>query len=404
LDKIQKLIINKIDEMKDRIIRFHQKIIQIPSENPPGKYKEISIFVENKMKNIGLDTKNIRNNVIGKLHNKDGASLILYSHMDTVPVSIGWTKNPLGGEIIKNKIYGRGACDDKACVTASIFAMKAIIDLGIELNGTVILTSVIDEEAGGFKGINYLLNKEIIKGDACLLGDGRGSYPAAYFGGCIIISFHIEKKQINLTNSSNIPKNYNYSSENPIQKMTPVLNFLIEMQEEFNKLESKYPNYPSRHGNTSILLLSKIQGGEKISNLPKRCSLYCVIYTIPEQDVKSIKSRILKFVEDLNRKNPDLNIKVQIPLSFEPYIADVNSKFARIVKKSAKNVFNEEREYKYFIKPTDSHFFTEKGIETLLFGTGSIRNNLHAPDEFIEIDDLINTTKMFASVIVNYLG
>jgi len=394
---MEKFLINRIDEMKDKIIKFHQKIIQIPSENPPGKYKEISKFVENKMRNIGLTTKIIRNNVIGKLGYENGPSLILYSHIDTVPASVGWTKKPFGGEIIKNKIYGRGACDDKACVTASIFAIKAIIDSGIKLKGTVILTSVIDEESGGFKGINYLLNKEIIKGDVCLLGDARGSHPAAYFGGCIVITFHIEKKQINIKNSSNIPKN-----ENPIQKMTTVLNFLNELQEEFNKIESKYPNYPSHHHNTSILLLSKIQGGEKIDNLPKRCTLYCVIYTIPEQDVSSIKSRILRFVGDLNRENPTLNIRVQIPVSFEPYIADNNSKFAKIVKKSAINVFNEEREFKFFIKPTDSHYFTEKGIETISFGNGNIRNNLHAPDEFVAIDDLINTTKMFASVILNY--
>lgn len=49
MENLEKKIINKIDSMKDEIIKFYQQIIQIPSENPPRKYKEISKFIENKM-------------------------------------------------------------------------------------------------------------------------------------------------------------------------------------------------------------------------------------------------------------------------------------------------------------------------------------------------------------------
>ncbi|MHA1334384.1 MAG: hypothetical protein ACTSPW_01410, partial [Promethearchaeota archaeon] len=56
-------ILKKIDLMRDDIIKFHQDIIRIPSENPPGNYKEIAKFVENKIKEIGLKTINKRNNI-----------------------------------------------------------------------------------------------------------------------------------------------------------------------------------------------------------------------------------------------------------------------------------------------------------------------------------------------------
>ncbi|TFF90073.1 MAG: M20 family peptidase, partial [Promethearchaeota archaeon] len=54
MEEIEKKILDKIDNMKDEIVKFHQQIVQIPSENPPGKYKEISKFTENAFKELGL--------------------------------------------------------------------------------------------------------------------------------------------------------------------------------------------------------------------------------------------------------------------------------------------------------------------------------------------------------------
>jgi len=77
---LEQKIINKIDEMKDEIVKFHQNIVQIPSENPPGKYKEVSQFVENKFKEIGLDTINKRKNVIGTLGNSENPSNFIWTY------------------------------------------------------------------------------------------------------------------------------------------------------------------------------------------------------------------------------------------------------------------------------------------------------------------------------------
>ena len=74
--------------MRDEIVIFHQKIIQIPSENPPGKYEEISKFVENKMNEIGLVTKVKKNNVVGEIGIKNGPSLILYDHMEKMLIHL----------------------------------------------------------------------------------------------------------------------------------------------------------------------------------------------------------------------------------------------------------------------------------------------------------------------------
>ena len=98
--------------------------------------------------------------MIGSYGNSDGPSLILYGHMDTVPIYDGWTKDPFGAEIIDGKIYGRGACDDKSCVTTEIFATRALIESGIDFKGKLTVVSAVDEETGGFNGVKLLLDKK----------------------------------------------------------------------------------------------------------------------------------------------------------------------------------------------------------------------------------------------------
>ena len=46
MDSMEKKILDKIDSMRDEIVKFHQDFVRVPSVNPPGKYKEVSEFVE----------------------------------------------------------------------------------------------------------------------------------------------------------------------------------------------------------------------------------------------------------------------------------------------------------------------------------------------------------------------
>jgi len=404
MDDLEKKILDRIDDLSDEIIKFHQEIVKIPSENPPAKYKEISEFVEKKFKEIGLETKTKRKNVIGTYEASDGPSLILYGHMDTVPIYDGWTRDPFGAEIIDGKIYGRGACDDKSCVTAEIFATKALMESGIDIKGKLMVVSAVDEESGGFNGVKLLLDKNQISGDACLLGDGRGGFPAAFTGGFAFVSIQIKGKMAHALSFPDIPKYRNeFSGINAIQKMVKILDFLKELQEEYLEKETQYPNFPGHPSKITTINLAKIDGGKKMSAVPDNCLLYFIINTIPEHDLKTIKNRILEFVEKAKEEDPDLDIKINFTFSFEPFVSDINSKFAKCVKQAVDTVYNDNREFKMFQSANDGHWFHEHGIETVLMGVGTHENNVHAEDEFVSIEDLIATTKIFALTALDYL-
>ena len=405
MENKEKIVLQKIDEMQDEIIKFLQQIIQIPSEIPPGKYRPISKFIAAKMKEFGIDNKVKRNNVIGEIGKGNGRSLIFNAHMDTVEVFDGWTKDPHSGEIIGNKIYGRGACDDKSCVAAEIFAAKALLDLRIELNGNLTITAVVNEEIAGIGGAEYITNDEIVKGDACLVGDGPRNYPIAYVGGTLQISFTIKGiRRHNMAYPDLNPPNRNqYSGINAIHKMIPIIEFLKNLQQDIEKTETKYPLAPGMPSKVGSVTITKIDGGVSHSSVPDSCNLHCLVNIIPEMDLEAIKTKILTFAEEYKKKNPELYLLVQAPIFVEPLIADTNTEFAASVKKAYTSIFNEERDFKLFIASTDAHHFKRNGIDTLVIGTMRGDNNYHAQDEFVYIEDLINATKIYALSALDYL-
>lgn len=78
-----------------------------------------------------------------------GSSLMFNGHLDTNPVTGGWTVDPWGGLVDDEFIYGIGVSNMKAGDAASLCAVKTLIDAGKRLKGDVILTYVIGELQGG---------------------------------------------------------------------------------------------------------------------------------------------------------------------------------------------------------------------------------------------------------------
>jgi succinyl-diaminopimelate desuccinylase len=246
----------------------------------------------------------------------------------------------------------------------------------------------------------------LITGDACLLGDSSFGYPIGYCGGGLFPIFFIKGKQSHGMGFPDLPEPYRneYSGINAIQKMVKVMDFLLEMKKELNQKETKYPLPPSYSSKVSDVNLAVIKGGTKISIVPDTCVLQASINTIPEQDIESLKHKILEFIEKMKREDPLLEISVMFPIAYEPQVCDEKSEFTLAVKEAFKTVFNEERDLKLFITTTDAHWFQEKGIETILVGGTKGDNNVHAGDEFVYIEDLINLTKIYALTALNYLG
>ena len=127
----------------------------------PGE-SELARFMVESMKGLGLsaDLQEVeagRFNAIGRLKGVGGgASLLFNGHMDTNPVTEGWTVDPWGGRYDKDFIYGIGVSNMKAGDAAYFCALRTLVENGIRLRGDVILTYVVGELQGGIGTIKMI--------------------------------------------------------------------------------------------------------------------------------------------------------------------------------------------------------------------------------------------------------
>ena len=83
----------------------------------------------------------------------------IVGHLDVVPEGTGWSTDPYSGAVIDNRVYGRGTADDKGPVIAAYYAMKALKDSGFVPAKKVRLVIGLDEETN-WHGMDYYLKKE----------------------------------------------------------------------------------------------------------------------------------------------------------------------------------------------------------------------------------------------------
>lgn len=150
--------INKqVSTYRDDMGNFLQEMIRIPSleeEAQPG-----APFGKPCLDSLLHSLEHARKMGFERVHNVDGYAgyveagegeheLGIIVHLDVVPVGRGWTMDPFGGEVKDNRIYGRGAMDDKGGLAASYYALKALCDLGVEFKSRVRVIIGCNEETG----------------------------------------------------------------------------------------------------------------------------------------------------------------------------------------------------------------------------------------------------------------
>lgn len=143
---------------KDEIIKNIIDFISIPSvleecpndsEAPFGKANVDALkFILNLGKKMGFETYNC-DNVCGHIEYGEGEEVFaILCHSDVVPAIGDWDKDPFFGYVKDGKIYGRGSSDDKGPAIVSLYALKALKDMGIKVNKKIRLIIGTDEESG----------------------------------------------------------------------------------------------------------------------------------------------------------------------------------------------------------------------------------------------------------------
>ena len=157
-----------LELLKEDMVVSLQELIKIKSvrEEPHGNMpfgKGIQAALEHMLElgnAMGFKTKNV-DNYAGFIEFGEGKELLgILCHLDVVPEGDGWTFQPYGGEINSGKLYGRGTLDNKGPAISSLYAMKALKDSGFVPNKRIRLILGTNEESGSACMAHYLKNEE----------------------------------------------------------------------------------------------------------------------------------------------------------------------------------------------------------------------------------------------------
>ena len=109
----------------------------------------------------GLKVTNYDNYVVTGDFGEGEKALDILAHLDVVPVSDTWTvTEPFKALVKDGRIYGRGTCDDKGPAIAALYAVKALKDLNILPEKSLRLIFGSDEECGSSDLLHYYAIEE----------------------------------------------------------------------------------------------------------------------------------------------------------------------------------------------------------------------------------------------------
>jgi acetylornithine deacetylase len=134
---------------------FLAEMVRHKSYSETEGERTLAQFMVDRMRGLGLEAdtqpvEDARVNAIGRWRGMGGGKSLLFNgHLDTNPVTEGWTIDPWGGLVDDKFIYGIGVSNMKAGDAAYFCAVRTLIEAGVKLRGDVVLTYVVGELQGG---------------------------------------------------------------------------------------------------------------------------------------------------------------------------------------------------------------------------------------------------------------
>ena len=391
-----KELFEKIENLRPYAISLLQEIIRTPSVNNELEgEKKVAGIVVRELQSIGFDVKTIepypnRVSVVGdKVFQKEKPRMLLYSHTDTVPPGdlSKWKHPPFGAVIENGKMFGRGTLDCKTGTASSIVAARALVESGIPLVGSISVAAAADEEAGGHKGIHELIKANLLHGDCAIYIEALRDEIHLAANGQIWLkvttkgeSGHTSKKKL-LTNA--------------ILKMGKVAEAFDQMEFTGWKAHPHVPGGP-------YISVNRIEGGTKENVIPDECSVICDIRTMPGQTVRSVIADVERTLGALRNADPKLKVDAEVISYVRPSELAPSEPIVVYTQLAAEQVIGLRPKATGIAASTDMRWaIYDAGIPMICYSCGAPA--WHVPDEYVILEDYINTIKILSLVTLMML-
>jgi succinyl-diaminopimelate desuccinylase len=409
-------LLQTIEDRVDELAELTAELIRFPTVNPPGKaYRPCAEYIGERLRKRGFDVEYIRGegtpgdsdryprtNVIARFDGRSpGPTVHFNSHIDVVEAGDGWTVDPFAGVIKDGRVYGRGACDMKGGLAASIIAAEAYMDVYPDFSGAIEISGTVDEESGGFGGVAYLAGK------------GYFSKPRVDH---VIIPEPLNKDRICLghrgvwwaeieTKGEIAHGSMPFLGDCAVRHMGAVITAFEE--ELFPALDRKRTAMPvvPEGARRSTLNINSIHGGQTEDfrpglpspNVPDWCRVTIDRRFLLEEKLEDVKDEVTSILDRLKRERPKFDYDIRDLMEVLPTMTERDAPVVQAVARGIHEIFDREPEYVISPGTYDQKHVARIGhiYDCIAYGPG-ILDLAHRPDEWVGIEDMVQSAKVMA--------
>jgi len=407
-----------IEDRRHALVELTQELIRFPTVNPPGEaYAPCAEFLGKRLRRAGFEITYVRGkgapgdseryprtNVIGRREGRGpGPTVHFNSHIDVVPAGAGWSVDPFAGVVRDGKVFGRGSCDMKGGLAASVIAVEAWLAVNPRYSGAIEISGTVDEESGGFGGVAHLAR------------EGFFSKPRVDH---VIIPEPLNKDRICLghrgvwwaeieTHGRIAHGSMPFLGDCAVRHMGA----LIEAFERdlFPALAKKRTNMPvvPEGARQSTLNINSVHGGQTDDydglpspNVPDSCRLTIDRRFLIEEDIGEVKGEVVAILERLKQERPKFRYSIRDLMEVLPIMVDKSTPVAVAVAQGIESVFGRAPQYVISPGTYDQKHIARIGHlhDCIAYGPG-ILDLAHQPDEYVGIDDMVESARVMAAAI-----
>jgi acetylornithine deacetylase len=279
---------------------------------------------------------------------------------------------------------------------ANYFALKAALKAGLRPKGMVRLMSVIDEEAGGAGG-NLACLLAGYRADALLITEPHGM-------NVTIANAGVNHFRVYLTGRS-AHGGISHLGVNAIGKVLPIYQALADLDERRGR-EVKYELFEKGSGRSCHVTVGTLHAGDWPSTVPGDAVMECRISFVPGETRDQIRALVEDTVAQAAAKDPWLREhppKVEwFAWQTEPWQQDPEHPFVQALMSAAVDVAGRPVDFIGRASGLDSRFAPDFGMVAAC--TGPKGHNYHGIDEYVELDSVVETTKVVGLTMLKWCG
>jgi acetylornithine deacetylase/succinyl-diaminopimelate desuccinylase-like protein len=394
-----------LDRHAEAQVAFLAALVRQPSDNPPGDCAAHGELTAGLIEAMGLAVERLpvseaecravgmvsAINLVVRHRFGPGPTVALNAHGDVVPPGDGWRHDPYGAEVEDGRIYGRGIAVSKSDVATYLFALRALIETGAKLNGTVELHVTYDEEVGGRIGPAWLISQGHSRPDFAICPGFSYDVVVAH-NGCLQLEVTVRGKSAHAA--------WPDTGIDALQGALPILNALYGLRPELAKRRSKVDGI-----DTATLVVGRIDGGTNTNVVPDKVSLRLDRRIIPEEDAAAAETELRQVINAA--APPDVQVAVDRLLLAWPLTPSAGSdRLAGLLQRHGSRILGQPVGRVGVPIYADARHYAEAGIPTVMYGAGPknpLDANGHRADERIELKDLRLATEVVACAVADLL-